>query len=181
MIGTTIRGTSLFLAAVAAQVEDCEVRPGEPQGACDWICIPTPHGHVEVFDAEEVGEHGLVIRTYTLDDGHPTGHGRGGWISERATVEEAVQAIRRYVRETSDEGPRLVSLGPQDAPAHPDGVWDLGPAGRVDPFAGCDPFEDECERDREDGWAWVVVGLLLGQLTMVAILWLDQVIPFPAW
>lgn len=115
MIGTTIRGTSLFLAAVAAQVEDCEVRPGEPQGAYDWICIPTPHGHVEVFDAEEVGEHGLVIRTYTLDDGHPTGHGRGGWISERATVEEAVQAIRRYVRETSDEGPRLVSLGPQDA------------------------------------------------------------------
>jgi len=78
MIGTTIRGTSLFLAAVAAQVEDCEVRPGEPQGAYDWICIPTPHGHVEVFDAEEVGEHGLVIRTYTLDDGHPTGHGAAG-------------------------------------------------------------------------------------------------------
>ena len=63
----------------------------------------------------------------------------------------------------------LVSLGPQDAPAHPDGAWDLGPAGRVDPFAGCDPFEDECEHDREYG-AWFVVGLLLGKLTMVAIL-----------
>jgi len=69
MIGTTIRGTSLFLAAVAAQIESAQVQPGAESGLSDWVRVPTPHGHVELWDAEEVGEHGLAIQTYQVRDG----------------------------------------------------------------------------------------------------------------
>jgi len=73
MIGTTIRGTSLFLAAVAAQIESAQVQPGAESGLSDWVRVPTPHGHVEVWDAEEVGEHGLANQTYQVrDGGQPT-------------------------------------------------------------------------------------------------------------
>ncbi len=63
MIGTTIERTSRFLAAVAAQIESAQVQPGATSVFSDWVRIATPHGHVEVWDAEEVGEHGVAIET----------------------------------------------------------------------------------------------------------------------
>jgi len=98
MIGTTIRGTSLFLAAVAAQIESAQVQPGAESGLSDWVRVPTPHGHVEVWDAEEVGEHGLANQTYQVrDGGQPISVGDLDWICERASVEEAVEVIGCYL------------------------------------------------------------------------------------
>lgn len=123
MIGTTIRGTSLFLAAVAAQIGAAEVRPGEEPGLCDFLRIPTVDGHVEVWDAEEIGEHGLAIRTYEPGVGAPPiGVGDSGWICERATVEDAVEAIRRHVRERDGEGRGVESSGTQPTPSRPVGM-----------------------------------------------------------
>ena len=88
-IGTTTAGTSLFLADIAAPLADGEIGTSPDPAAADWIHIPIARGHVEVFDATEVGVPGLVITTY---DPHarPTGVQDVGWICERATVEDAV-------------------------------------------------------------------------------------------
>ena len=112
MIGTTIRGTSLFLAAVAAQIESAQVQPGAESGLSDWVRVPTPHGHVEVWDAEEVGEHGLAIQTYQVrDGGQPISVGDLGWICERASVEEAVEVIGCYLdRPWVRQGPSYLAL-----------------------------------------------------------------------
>lgn len=127
MIGTTIRGTGLFLNAVAAQVDGAHVRSGDFPGACPWVRIPTRTGFIGVWDAEELGEHGLFVQAYDLTPTPPadtaggvgvgetvTSAGSVAWIHERATVAEGVQAVRAYVegytRQTSIPQP------PKDAP-----------------------------------------------------------------
>jgi len=110
MIGNTPRETALFLSQVAADVEGAEVRQGEDPGLCEWIRIPTGRGYVGVWDAEELGEHGLFIQGYDLDFGdgdtdagaEVTFAGAVDWIHERATVEVAVEIVCRYLEATAE-------------------------------------------------------------------------------
>jgi len=96
-IGTTIERTSLFLAAIAAQIEYAQVQPGATSVFSDWVRIATPHGYVEVWHVEEVAEHGLAIQTYQVrDGGQLISVGDLGWICEGASVGEAVEVIGGY-------------------------------------------------------------------------------------
>jgi hypothetical protein len=120
VIGSTASATDQFLAAVAAQVESATVHPGDTPASCTWIRIPIRDGFVGVWDAEELGEHGVYVQAWTpepllpqwiwpdLGDG-PAGPRRCGeftltpvdapaFICERATVDEAVKLIRRYLQ-----------------------------------------------------------------------------------
>ncbi len=98
MIGATHEQTRLYLAAVAAQIEGAVVCAGEAAGLCAWLRIPTVAGFVGVWDAEELGEHGLVVQAYELDDNEEVTHaGDVAWVCERAPVQEAVTVIRRYL------------------------------------------------------------------------------------
>ena len=62
MIGTTREQTRQHLQAVAAQIGTATLLPGDSRGFCDWLRIPIPGGHVGVWDAEELGEHGLAVQ-----------------------------------------------------------------------------------------------------------------------
>jgi len=100
MIGTTVTGTALFLARVAAQVEGAQVRPGESPELCEWIRIPTARGYVGVWDAEELGEHGLVIQAYEFTDPDQQDvsfAGEVAFVHERASADETVAAVLGYL------------------------------------------------------------------------------------
>jgi hypothetical protein len=107
MIGTSNHETNDFLAQMGSLIPDASVWPGESPGFCHWLRIPTPRGYVGVWDAEQLGEHGLCVQAYDLDPAGDTGGtdpfanvtyaGPVDWICERATVEAAVDTVRRYV------------------------------------------------------------------------------------
>ncbi len=67
MIGTTHEQTRDFLQAIAAQIDSALTCAGESPGLCHWLRIDTPRGFVGVWDTQELGERGLVIQAYELD------------------------------------------------------------------------------------------------------------------
>lgn len=83
MIGTTIRGTGLFLNSVAAQVDGAQVRSGDSPGACPWVRIPTRTGFIGVWDAEELASTGCSSRPTTSPRPHPPTQRVGsGWARQ---------------------------------------------------------------------------------------------------
>lgn len=98
MIGTTKEETRIYLEALAARIDGASTFEGESPGFCVWLRIATPPGFVGVWDAEELGEHGLFVQAYEMDDNEDvTFAGELDWISDRACVEDAVAVVRRYL------------------------------------------------------------------------------------
>ncbi len=104
MMGTSNQDTNQFLAQMCALITDASVWPGDSPGLSHWLRIPTTHGFVGVWDAEQLGEHGLFVQAYTTDASaqndpfaNVTYSGPIDWICDRATIEVAVETVCRYL------------------------------------------------------------------------------------
>ncbi len=73
MIGTSNQETNHFLAQMGSLIPDASVWAGESPGFCHWLRIATPYGYVGVWDAEQLGEHGLFVQAYDLDPADDSG------------------------------------------------------------------------------------------------------------
>ncbi len=54
-------------------IPDASVWAGESPERCHWLRIPTPRGYVGVWDAEQLGAHGLCVQAYDLDPADDSG------------------------------------------------------------------------------------------------------------
>ena len=60
-----------------------------------------------MWDAEELGEHGLAVQAYEFadaDENDVTYARQVAWIGERASVRDAVAVIRRYLASANARG-----------------------------------------------------------------------------
>ncbi len=129
MIGTTNQETNQFLAQMGSLIPGASVWAGESPGFCHWLRISTPRGYVGVWDAEQLGEHGLCVQAYDLDPADDSGVNDPfanvtyavpvDWICERATVEVAVDTVRRYVDANTVRLTRLSHVEQRQLQTHP--------------------------------------------------------------
>ncbi len=116
MIGNTNQDTNHFLARTSDLIKDASVWPGDSPGLCHWLRIPTQYGFVGVWDAEQLGEHGLFVQAYALDATDVSGQndpfanvtytGPVDWICDRATLEVAAATVRWYLDNLDSDGVR---------------------------------------------------------------------------
>ena len=114
MIGTTLAETLAYLNAIAMYVPGAVACPGEFPGVCEWVRIPTRRGFVAVWDADELGEHGLAVQAFELDrDGDVTYAGPIAWVWERAPFAQALAIVRDYLASPAAHGPGTQPRRPQ--------------------------------------------------------------------
>ena len=64
-----------------AHVPGAVTCPLELPGLCHWLLISAPGGFVAVWDAQELGEHGLAVQAFELDNGEQlTNAGHIAWV-----------------------------------------------------------------------------------------------------
>ena len=116
MIGSTNAETNAFLDQLAADLIGSETFGGVSPGFCHWLRIPVTGGYVGVWDAEEVGERGLLVQALehvNQDEADDVTFAREMvLVCEHADVPTTLAIIRDYLAGPSVAGrPGVESAG----------------------------------------------------------------------